>query len=321
MRREYQPIIDDALWSAYERGKADKALPYYVSGNLIEALGTAGFEIVRKPAEGPGIIMETRTTHADGRVEVRTNQPTEQAAPAEPIQALYSVRVGWPEFRSLSVACVDGVSVAMVTRAAKVAADERHPERADRTRWVAFSWQQKRFLAPDEPAPYHFAIGPYEVLVRECRPPELPEAASLADLKRYEGRWEDGLRNIVTILHGPSYSFEIDQIVEEVRALRDVVAPIDNEKERRTEHMTFDEDGDCWTLSGDPDTVERVLDLVKKGEAAVKAEREPEIVIKLGEDSLYLHGTPDARAALMQFLLKEMPRFAKGDVSPVRRAT
>lgn len=32
-------------------------------------------------------------------------------------------------------------------------------------------------------------------------------------------RWEWGLRNIVTALHGPRYSFEIDEVVESVRAL------------------------------------------------------------------------------------------------------
>lgn len=39
-----------------------------------------------------------------------------------------------------------------------------------------------------------------------------------------ENRWEVGIRNIVTHLHGPTHPFEIDDIVEEVRALRDLAA-------------------------------------------------------------------------------------------------
>ena len=39
-----------------------------------------------------------------------------------------------------------------------------------------------------------------------------------------ENRWEVGLRNIATILHGPRHTFEIYDIVDEVRALREELA-------------------------------------------------------------------------------------------------
>lgn len=67
--------------------------------------------------------------------------------------------------------------------------------------------------------------------------------------------------------------------------------------------------------------MERILDLIEKGEAAVKAEREPEISISLGEDTFYLQGTPEVRKELMQFLLKDMGRFAKADANLVRGAS
>lgn len=105
-----------------------------------------------------------------GATVLKATETDGQAAPAKtnqmPDLALYSVRVGWPEFRALTTQGRDGLTVATVTSEAKREAESRHPERADRTRWVAFSWQQKRFLAPDEPAPYHFAVGPYEAGAR-----------------------------------------------------------------------------------------------------------------------------------------------------------
>jgi hypothetical protein len=53
------------------------------------------------------------------------------------------------------------------------------------------------------------------------------------------------------------------------------VPPITDEGERRTESMTFDEDRDGWTVTGSADDVARVLELVRKGEAAEKAKLTP----------------------------------------------
>ncbi|GJD72707.1 hypothetical protein [Methylobacterium goesingense] len=238
-----------------------------------------------------------------------------------PLQQVFAVRIGWPEFTSSTILVEDGADVATVTKAAKLHALNGYGSKVDRERWVAFSMTQRRFLAPDEPAPSTLIVGPYEALVRECRTPEQPKEAADADLKRYQARWENGLRNIVTILHGPSYSFEIDQIVEEVRTLTGIVSRLPDESLRRTEHHSFGEDDPFTTISGDASSVERILDLIEKGEAAVKAEREPEISISLGEDTFYLQGTPEVRKELMQFLLKYMGRFAKADANLVRGAS
>lgn len=52
------------------------------------------------------------------------------------------------------------------------------------------------------------------------------------------------------------------------------VPPIEDEAERRTENMTFDDDRDGWTVTGPSDDVERVLALVTKGEKAQPISRE-----------------------------------------------
>ncbi|BAQ45892.1 hypothetical protein PUR29_10610 [Methylobacterium ajmalii] len=157
-----------------------------IASDVMDALNRAGFEIVRKP---------------------QTAQ-----------QVQFSVRIGWPVFTSHTLLAPEGSDVATVTRAAKALANDREGGGDVRSRWVAFSWVESRFLAPDEPAPDRLVVGPYEDLVREVRPPEAPEMTG-SDRERYERRWETGLRNIVTILHGPGHSFEIWTIVEEVRAL------------------------------------------------------------------------------------------------------
>lgn len=145
----------------------------------------------------------------------------EQVALVQDDTLIFNVRVGWPEYRNVPVIVPKGSDVATVARDAKDFADIcfPYPGRTDRSRWVAYSLEERRFLAPDEPAPLRFVIGPYEELCRQWWPDEEPRSA--ADITRYEARWETGLRNIVTILHGAGHAFEIRDIVEEVRALKE----------------------------------------------------------------------------------------------------
>ncbi|KQP91352.1 hypothetical protein ASF60_18075 [Methylobacterium sp. Leaf113] len=76
----------------------------------------------------------------------------------------YVVRVGWPEFYSKAILLPEGSDVATVARAAKEAA-RNYRWAKDRVKWPAFSWEEDRFLAPDEPAPQTFIVGPSQALI------------------------------------------------------------------------------------------------------------------------------------------------------------
>lgn len=54
----------------------------------------------------------------------------------------------------------------------------------------------------------------------------LQEVYTRVDGWKGPGRWETGIRNIVTILHGPRHPFEIRDIVEEVRVLWETPRPL-----------------------------------------------------------------------------------------------
>jgi hypothetical protein len=83
--REKRQTIFDALFKAHEHGLNGQGVPASAAHEFEEALDKAGFQIVRKP-ESPGIVIRATTTHADGRVEVRTNETAEQGAPAQTVQ-------------------------------------------------------------------------------------------------------------------------------------------------------------------------------------------------------------------------------------------
>ncbi|WP_311274024.1 hypothetical protein [Methylobacterium sp. WCS2018Hpa-22] len=118
------------------------------------------------------------------------------------------------------------------------------------------------------------------------------------DVVKDGDRWKVGFHSVVEALgYWSKGDFEIEQIAREVRALRNIVAPLNEEIERRTEHMTFDEDSDLWTVTGEADAVQRVLDLIAKGEAAEKASP----VISIGGPGLY-GLTPKAEAAIKDFV-------------------
>ncbi|MCJ2081544.1 hypothetical protein [Methylobacterium sp. J-090] len=76
----------------------------------------------------------------------------------------YVVRVGWPEFYSKAILMPEGSDVATVTKAAKEAVGDCRWAR-DRGCWPAFSWEEDRFLAPNEPAPQTFIVGPSQALI------------------------------------------------------------------------------------------------------------------------------------------------------------
>ncbi|MCJ2043162.1 hypothetical protein MKK58_01150 [Methylobacterium sp. J-078] len=58
MQREANDIIHDALWIAYERGKAGKGLAALASRNLMADIEEAGFDIVRKPQAGRVVVLD-----------------------------------------------------------------------------------------------------------------------------------------------------------------------------------------------------------------------------------------------------------------------
>lgn len=280
MRQHPQTIPAVAIALERDAGLySDKALVERALA-VVECLAGRGFEIVPKAGEGWANRFDEARRTGDWRgvsdadwkawVDVMRTDLTRgiEAPPAR--EAVFNVRVGWPDFIPKAVRGYEGDDVASVTRAAKLLPFGGNG--ADISRWMAFSYVERRFLAPDEPAPAHFVVGPYDALVRDCRPTEISKGEAEADAVRYEERWEDGFRNIVTILHGPGRTFEIGRIVEEVRTLSDIVAPLTIEKRRLTKHHSFVDGGQRTTISGDTQDVERILDLIGKGQAAEAGE-------------------------------------------------
>ncbi|SFU92624.1 hypothetical protein SAMN02799631_03173 [Methylobacterium sp. 174MFSha1.1] len=133
-----------------------------IASDVMNALDRASIEIVRKePA--PVVVMASRVTHEDGSVTEQRSAPVGNDA-AQPAMATYHVRVGWPEFFSKAVRLPKGSDVATVARAAKDAAADHHGMK-HRGQWPTFSWEEDRFLAPDEPAPLTFIVGPSQALI------------------------------------------------------------------------------------------------------------------------------------------------------------
>lgn len=139
-------VIADAI----RAGVADRrALPANVRAHEItQALDKAGFEVRYRPID---LVPEPQPT------------PVETDA-ARSAMATYHVRVGWPEFFSKAIRLPKGSDVATVARAAKDAAADHHGMK-HRGQWPAFSWDEDRFLAPDEPAPLAFIVGPSQALI------------------------------------------------------------------------------------------------------------------------------------------------------------
>ncbi|QEE39915.1 MULTISPECIES: hypothetical protein [unclassified Methylobacterium] len=123
--------------------------------------------VIRAFAESVPLSQEAVTVGSDAlerEIERSYGEPLDAVPDAVPDQREYVVRVGWPEFYSKAVRLPEGSDVAPVTRAAKAAAADFRWAK-DRERWPAFSWEDDRFLAPDELAPRTFIVGPSQALI------------------------------------------------------------------------------------------------------------------------------------------------------------